>query len=118
MSTPAPTPATTPIPVHLSAPEFTAFILPYLSMPKRRLTCKLGYHRVFNLIVWVLYTGMRWKGLPIPQEAQGQPAIHSTTVYKVLVLMNCGRNAGYPAPPAQIRTSGFPAYGSYLGCLA
>ena len=31
---------------------------------------------------------------------------------------NCGRNAGYPAPPAQIRASGFPAYGSYLGCLA
>jgi hypothetical protein len=25
-----------------------------------------------------------------------------------------GRNAGYPAPPAQIRTSRFPAYGSYF----
>ena len=31
---------------------------------------------------------------------------------------DCGRNAGCPAPPAQIRTSGFPAYGSYLRCLA
>ena len=28
-----------------------------------------------------------------------------------------GRNAGCPAPPAQIRTSGIPAYGSYLGCI-
>ena len=25
-----------------------------------------------------------------------------------------GRNAGYPAPPAQIRTGSFPASGSYL----
>jgi hypothetical protein len=28
-----------------------------------------------------------------------------------------GRDAHYCAPPAQIRTCGFPAYGSYLGCL-
>src|SRR5205807_7976789 len=26
-----------------------------------------------------------------------------------------GRDASYPAPPAQIRTCGFPAYGSHLG---
>jgi hypothetical protein len=33
--------------------------LPHLSMPKRGPKCKLGYHRVFNLILWVLYTGMQ-----------------------------------------------------------
>ena len=27
----------------------------------------------------------------------------------------CGRDASHPAPPAQIRTCGIPAYGSYLG---
>jgi hypothetical protein len=43
----------------------------------------LGYHRVFNLILWVLYTGMQWKGLPIPQDTNGKPAIHYTTIYKV-----------------------------------
>ena len=83
MSTTAPKPATTPIPVQLSAPEFEAFILPHLSMPQRGPKCKLGYYRVFNLILWVLYTGMQWKCLPIPQDAQGKPAIHYTTVYKV-----------------------------------
>ena len=83
MSTTAPQPATTPIPVQLSAPEFTAFLLPHLSMPKRGPKCKLGYYRVFNLILWVLYTGMQWKCLPVPQDAQGKPAIHDTTVYKV-----------------------------------
>jgi hypothetical protein len=43
-------PAATPIPVQLSASEFTQFILPHLTMPKRGPRCKLGYHRVFNLI--------------------------------------------------------------------
>ena len=75
-------PATTPIPVQLSESEFTAFILPHLSMPKRGPKCKLGYHRLFNLILWVLYTGMQWKCLPIPHGAQGKPAMHYTTVYR------------------------------------
>jgi transposase len=121
MSTTAPKPATTPIPVQLSEPEFETFILPHLSMPKRGPKCKLGYHRVFNLILaaptkfeaesrdkdanplgvhgtwepslstshfsgaailWVLYTGMQWKCLPVPIDTQGKPAIHYTTVYK------------------------------------
>src|SRR5215831_260576 len=83
MSTTAPTPVTTPIPVQLSEPEFEAFILPHLSMPKRGSKCKLGYYRVFNLILWVLYTGMQWKCLPVPTDVQGNPAIHYTTIYKV-----------------------------------
>ena len=83
MSTTALQPATTPIPVQLSEPEFTAFILPYLSMPKRGPKCKLGYYRVFNLILWLLYTGMQWKCLPIPQDSTGKPVIHYTTIYKV-----------------------------------
>jgi transposase len=83
MSTAAPKPATTPIPVQLAEPEFEAFILPHLSMPKRGPKCKLGYYRVFNLILWVLYTGMQWKSLPVPHDSEGKPAIHYTTVYKV-----------------------------------
>lgn len=76
-------PATTPIPVQLSETEFHEFILPHLSLPKRGPQCKLGYHRLFNLILWVLYTGMQWKGLPVPTDHNGTAAIHYTTVYKV-----------------------------------
>jgi hypothetical protein len=76
MSITAQQPATTPIPVQLSEHEFTAFILPHLSMPRRGPKCKLGYPRVFNLILGVLYTGMQWKCLPVPTEPDGQPAIH------------------------------------------
>ena len=83
MPTPAKRPATTPIPVQLSATEFHEFILPHLSMPKRGPKCKLGYHRLFNLILWVLYTGMQWKGLPVPTDHHGTAEIHYTTVYKV-----------------------------------
>jgi transposase len=83
MSTTAEKPATTPIPVQLSESEFEAFILPHLSMPQRGPKCKLGYYRVFNLILWVLYTGMQWKCLPVPTDSSGKPAIHYTTVYKV-----------------------------------
>src|SRR5262245_6704859 len=36
-----------------------------------------------HLILWVLYTGMQWKSLPVPTDPIGQPAIHYTTVYKV-----------------------------------
>src|SRR5260370_36280046 len=76
-------PATTPIPVQLTGPEFLAFIFPHLSMPRRGPKCKLGSHRVFNLILWVLYTGMQWQCVPVPTDPQGKPAIPYTTVYRV-----------------------------------
>jgi transposase len=82
MSTTAKKPDSTPIPVQLSEREFTAYIFPHLSRPKRGPTCKLGYHRLFNLILWVLYTGMPWKCLPIPKDVTGKPAIHDTNVYR------------------------------------
>jgi transposase len=82
MSTTAKNSEITPIPVQLSESEFTEFIFPHLSMPKRGPQCKLGYHRLFNLILWVLYTGMQWKCLPMPKDAHGKPAIHYTNVYR------------------------------------
>jgi len=83
MGTTTAKPATPSIPVQLSETEFTACILPHLSMPKRGPKCKLGYYRVFNLILWVLYTGMQWKCLPVPTDSDGKPAIHYTTLYNV-----------------------------------
>jgi transposase len=82
MSTTAQNPEITPIPVQLTEPEFTEFIFPHLSMPKRGPQCKLGYHRLFNLILWVLYTGMPWKCLPIPKDPIGKPELHYTNVYR------------------------------------
>ena len=68
--------------MQLSETEFNEFILPHLSMPRRGPKCKLGYHCLFNLILWVLYTGMQWKCLPVPKDCDGKAEIHYTTVYK------------------------------------
>jgi hypothetical protein len=40
----------------------------------------LGSHRVFNLILSVLYTGMQGKCLPVPIDPDGAPALHDTTI--------------------------------------
>src|SRR5262245_2103972 len=52
-------------------------------MPKRGPKCKLGYSRVFTLILRGLYTGMQWQCVPVPTEPDGKPAIPYTTVYRV-----------------------------------
>jgi transposase len=82
MSATAKDPELTPIPVQLSESEFNEFIFPPLSMPKRGPKCKIGYYRLFNLILWVLYTGMPWKCLLIPKDVYSKPEIHYTNVYR------------------------------------
>src|SRR5256885_7734131 len=94
MSIAAKNPETTPIPVQLSEPEFTEFIFPHLSMPKRGPKCKIGYHRLFNLILWVLYTGMPWKCLLIPKDVHSQPEIHYTNVYRAFAKECTGNEFG------------------------
>jgi transposase len=44
---------------------------------------ELGYHRVFNLILWVLYTGMQWKCMPVPRADDGTALIHYATIHRV-----------------------------------
>jgi hypothetical protein len=82
MSNVTESPATTPIPVQLSEPEFVAFIFPHPSMPRRGPKCKLGYHRVFNLILWVTLHGY---AMEMCAGAPGRrwDVIHSMTIYKV-----------------------------------
>ena len=71
------------IPVQLSVEEFEKFILPHLSLPRRGPQCKIGYHKPFNSILNVLYTGMQWKGLSIDKNPDGRPEIHYTGVFKL-----------------------------------
>src|SRR5437899_9701735 len=72
-----------PSSLHESGTKIPAFSICYHCSTKRGPQCKLGYHRVFHLILWVLYTGMPWKCLPVPTDTHGKPAIHDTTGYKV-----------------------------------
>jgi hypothetical protein len=70
------------IPTKLNEEEFNKYILPYLSLPKRGPKCKIGYCAVFNLIIWVLYTGAQWKEMPIAKDENGKPIIHYTQIYR------------------------------------
>jgi hypothetical protein len=83
MSQTAAQPATPPMPVQLAESECTALLLPHLSLPQRGPKCTRGYDRVLHRILWLLYPGMQGKCLPVPTDADGKPAIHSTTVYTV-----------------------------------
>jgi hypothetical protein len=79
----APTPDYNVIPVQLNEEEFAQFILPHLSLPKRGPQCKLGYHKPFNYLLKLLYTGMQWKELPIEKGADGKAEIHYTGLFKL-----------------------------------
>jgi hypothetical protein len=76
------TPVYSRIPVQLTKREFKLFILPHLSMPTRGPHCKIGYWKMFNYILKILYTGMQWKELPIGLNSEGKPEIHYTVIYK------------------------------------
>ncbi len=76
-------PASTAIPVQVSAEEFAEFILPHLSVPKRGPQCKIGYHKPFNYLLKVLYTGMQWKELPLALGPEGKAELHYTGVFKL-----------------------------------
>jgi len=76
---------TTRIPTKLTNKQFKKFILPHLSMPKRGPKCKIGYFRVFNYILHILYTGMQWDQMPIEKGKGGKPEIHYTSIYKIYV---------------------------------
>jgi len=71
------------IPTEVSKKEFNEFFLPHLSIPSRGPKCKIGYWKVFNLILKVLYTGIQWKELPINKGLNGKAEIHYTVVYKI-----------------------------------
>jgi transposase len=76
-------PGSTAIPVQFSAQEFTTFTLPHLSRPKRGPQCKIGYHKPFNYLLKVLYTGMQWQELPIDTGSEGKAELHYTGVCKL-----------------------------------
>ena len=70
------------IPTQVNQKQFSEFFLSYLSLPKRGPKCKIGYWKVLNLILKVLYTGIQWKELPINKGIDGKPEIHYTVIYK------------------------------------
>jgi transposase len=72
------------IPTELTEAEFKEHIDPYLSKAKRGYVCKIPLYKVFNYILYLLYTGCQWKKLPIdpdPEDPSKREISHDAVYY-------------------------------------
>ena len=56
------------IPVQLLEPDFQKYFLPHLSVAKRGFVSTIPLCKIFNYILYLLYTGCQWKSLPIEKD--------------------------------------------------
>jgi len=72
------------IPYQVDEARFNEFFLPRLWLGSRGPKPKIPLFKIFNYILWVLYTGCQWKALMqvIDRGPDGKPEIHYTTVYR------------------------------------
>ena len=70
------------IPTQLTEKEFHEFVFPYLERGKRGPRPKIGLHKLFNYILYVIHTGCQWYKLPIDKTAEGKPEISYSRVFK------------------------------------
>src|SRR6185436_20285690 len=70
------------IPTQVTEADFNEYFLPHLSMPQRGPKCKIGYGKIFNYILKVLYTGCQWKMIEIEKDLEGKAIIHYTQIYR------------------------------------
>ena len=61
------------IPVKLSQSAFQIYIEPHLSKALRGYVSKIPLYKIFNYILYVLYTGCQWQSLPI-ENKQNNPS--------------------------------------------
>ena len=70
------------LPVQLTEEQFNEFFLKRISDGNRGPTTKLSKYKTMNYILYVLYTGIQWKALPVACDHYGNPEIHYTTVFR------------------------------------
>jgi len=58
------------IPTSLTEKQFNQHVRPYISTAKRGFECKVPLYKVFNYILYRLYTGCQWKQLPIEPDGE------------------------------------------------
>ena len=69
------------IPIAVTESQVEEHFLPHLSTAKRGFVCKIALYKVFNYILYKLYTGCPWPALPIEQDMQGQPVMSYQVPY-------------------------------------
>ena len=61
------------IPTKLTEAQFERHVEPSLSKAKRGYVSKIPLYKIFNYILYKLYTGCQWEELPIDRGADGKP---------------------------------------------
>lgn len=71
------------LPTKVTEKQFEQFFLPFLSLPKRSRKFKVPLWRIFNYILYQLYTGYQWESIPIAIDSvTGKKEINHTAVWK------------------------------------
>ena len=69
------------IPTKVTRGQFNRYIKPHVSTAKRGFVSDMPLYKIFNLILYKLYTGCPWPALPIEQDMQGQPVMSYQVPY-------------------------------------
>ena len=69
------------IPTQLTEHQFQQYIEPYLSKAKRGFVSEHPLYKIFNYILYKLYTGCQWEAIPIETTADGQPIMSYQVPY-------------------------------------
>src|SRR3954447_20724011 len=69
------------IPTEVTKGQFTQFIRPYLSTAKRGYESDMPLYKIFNLILYKLYTGCQWPALPIEKDEHDHPIMSFQVPY-------------------------------------
>src|SRR3989344_8385391 len=71
------------LPTRVTEKEFEQFFLPFLSLPKRSKKLKVPLCRIFNYILYQLYTGCQWESIPLKIDPlTGKKEINHTSEWK------------------------------------
>lgn len=83
MSTQAQKTKRSAIPTKLTQKQFQTFVEPHLSRAKRGYVCKIPLYKLFNYLLYVLYTGCQWPALQdrIDTNERGAAEISYQAVY-------------------------------------
>ena len=69
------------IPTEATKGQFTRYIKPYLSTAKRGFESDMPLYKIFNLILYKLYTSCPWPALPIEKDEHDQPVMSYQVPY-------------------------------------
>ncbi len=69
------------IPTQVTEQQFQQYIEPHLSQAKRGYVSEQPRYKIFNSILYKLYTGCQWNALPIEKDDTDQPIMSYQVPY-------------------------------------